>query len=117
MKALVCAAPCCKPLSEGQVKVAPSVNGIVIIDTGWTKRLAAGALPRKLALVTDPLATAPTLTGLVDERPLLAMMPATCVPWPLRSIRPRMDLLNTRGFKSGCVASTPESLTLTSTLL
>ena len=50
--------------------------------TGSEKMLAAGALPRKLALEMEQLATAPTLTGVVLLEPLLAMMPATCVPWP-----------------------------------
>jgi len=78
--------------------------------------VAAGALPRKLALESEPLAIAPTFTGLVEDAPLLAIMPATCVPWPLVSVRAMALLAKTRGLKSGCEASTPESLRLTITL-
>ncbi len=63
--------------------------------------------------MTEPLA----LVTVVDSKPLPAMMPATCVPWPLEST-PLIGTSNrTRPCRSGWFVSTPESLTLTRTLL
>src|ERR1035437_9150810 len=114
MKALVWAAVCCRNESEGQVSVAPSANGLVNIPTGSQKRLAAGAMPRNEVLVPVYGPFGPeALVTVADWPPLLAMMPATCVPWPLGSTRLLVVRPKTRGLKSGCVASTPESLMFT----
>ena len=86
--------------------------------------VASGALPRKSALVTEPLASEPTFVGLMLIAPLPAMMPATCVPWPSVSVESfGMTRVGPAGppaavpvaVKSGCVASMPVSFTATST--
>ena len=84
---------------------------------GRTKSLALGAKPRNWALVTEPWA-GPWISK--ELTPLPAMVAATWVPWPSRSVSKLVwePTVKTRlVVRSGWVQSMPESLTLTTTLL
>ena len=81
---------------------------------GIEKISAAGAIPRKLALVSEPDGA---LLIDPDCAPLPAMMAATCVPWANGSSSAAGVSPKIRPCKSGWALSTPLSLTATITLL
>ena len=62
-------------------KYASEISGPTRRSIGNTYTLAAGALPRKSALVTEPEGASPCSSSAVAESPpLLIIVPATCVP-------------------------------------
>ena len=64
------------------------MSGPVRRSIGSTKSRASGAMPRKLAFVSEPDGGLVFASNTVaDMPPLLRMVPATCVPCPSKSRR------------------------------
>jgi len=89
---------------------APVSHGATAIEPGWTILAARWERPGTGG-ITDPCA----LVTVSDFPPLLAMMPATWVPWPFVSTPLAAVSAITRPWRSGWLASTPVSFTFTST--
>src|ERR1041384_6880237 len=103
MRALARAAASCKYESE---EAGPELR-----PTDIERILAPGAWPRNWK-ATGGMIEPPALVTVRDWPPLLAIMPATWVPWPLESTPLIGKSIITRLDRSGWLVSTPESFTL-----